>query len=515
MAQTEQKITKIVDGITPTIEATVEQVGSQGALVTKDSGIDSVIYENSQLKTTLFDINGNEIEAHIDTDGESYLGTAIIQAIHTDPNNSSTTNLTSANSYTFTGAVTSTLGVAGLQWNLRTDQNATIYIDQSSNGTNWDITDTQDYYYSKGGMGETIQALAAYWRIRVVLKGTVDTTYFRLQAVLCPTVESLPRALNNYGRLITSGGIVDEETGVRVDVDTLGTLRTMQPARLVGTSFSGTTKDTNFWTEAVTGTGSVTQAGEITLATGTTANSTVAYYSVRKARKVTGATNQFRTVAKLGTATQANNLRRLGCYDSQDGFFFQVNGTTFGVGSRKGGSDTIVTSGSFNGNYGSSVVMDTAIKRLIIEYDHLGTKFFVNGILLHTITGSTAALTNTLNLGVYMENINSGGNDTNNTFVVRFACIQRLGLLQTDPTYKYISTNTTTICKYGAGELTRIVNVDNAGSVTIYDNTSATGTIIATIDTAKALGDLTFGVPFSNGLTIVTATGAKIVVVYE
>lgn len=253
-----------------------------------------------------------------------------------------------------------------------------------------------------------------------------------MNAVLCPIADPLPRSLNSYERLKTSTGIVDEETGNRVEVDVLGSLKTVSPVRLIGTAFSGSTKDTNFWTEAVTGTGAVTQAGEILLATGTTADSTVSYASVRKARKITGASNQFRAVARLSTDAEADNIRRLGCYDANDGFFFQVNGTTFGVGSRKGGADTIVASGSFNGNYGASVTMDTGIKRLVIDYDHLSTKFFVNGVLLHTITGSTTALTNTLDLGIKMENINSGGNDTNNGFYVRFASILRLGVLHSE-----------------------------------------------------------------------------------
>lgn len=55
----------------------------------------------------------------------------------------------------------------------------------------------------------------------------------------------------------------------------------------------------------------------------------------------------------------------------------------------------------------------------------------------------------------------------------------------------------------------------NAGNVTVYDNTAASGTQIAVIDTAKALGTLEFNAPFSNGLTVVTASGAKVSVIYE
>jgi len=112
------------------------------------------------------------------------LQTVMTQDVKEDTGNSSVLNLDAANSYTFTGVGKTTLGVAGLQFNLKTDQNATIYIEQSDDNTNWDISDHFDYLYSKGGMGATVQAVTAYWRIRVVLTGTTDTTYFRLAGVL-------------------------------------------------------------------------------------------------------------------------------------------------------------------------------------------------------------------------------------------------------------------------------------------------------------------------------------------
>jgi len=116
--------------------------------------------------------------------------------------------------------------------------------------------------------------------------------------------------------------IFDNETGKRTEVDALGQLKTVKSVNLIGNSFSGDTKDTNFWTETVVGSGSVTQSGEVLLATGETANSSATYQTVRKARKVSGTVNQFRSVARLVTDPQVDNLRRLGAYNGTDGAFF-------------------------------------------------------------------------------------------------------------------------------------------------------------------------------------------------
>ena len=51
----------------------------------------------------------------------SYFG-SITQNVKADANNSSTDNLVSSNEYTYTGTYTSTLGVVGLQWSLKTDR---------------------------------------------------------------------------------------------------------------------------------------------------------------------------------------------------------------------------------------------------------------------------------------------------------------------------------------------------------------------------------------------------------
>ena len=68
-----------------------------------------------------------------------------------------------------------------------------------------------------------------------------------------------------------------------------------------------------------------------------------------------------------------------------------------------------------------------------------------------------------------------------------------------------ISTATTTVCKTGAGLLHTItVTGGTAGTIVVYDNTAASGTI-PSFSSTNALATYTFNVSFSIGLTVVTS----------
>jgi hypothetical protein len=122
----------------------------------------------------------------------------IVQNVISSSYNSSVANLASLAS--FTGTSESTLGVAGIRVNIKSDQPILLKVEQSQDGTNWDILDEQIYDGAIGD-GRTYQATASYFRIIATNLGPATTTYFRLQTALCPTVEALPRALTPNGRL--------------------------------------------------------------------------------------------------------------------------------------------------------------------------------------------------------------------------------------------------------------------------------------------------------------------------
>jgi hypothetical protein len=80
--------------------------------------------------------------------------------------------------------------------------------------------------------------------------------------------------------------------------------------------------------------------------------------------------------------------------------------------------------------------------------------------------------------------------------------------------YAHISTDATTVVKTGAGTLHSImINTGTSGAtVTIYDNTAGSGTVIAVASGATQV-TLQYDIAFTAGLTVVTAVAAADVTV--
>jgi len=91
------------------------------------------------------------------------------------------------------------------------------------------------------------------------------------------------------------------------------------------------------------------------------------------------------------------------------------------------------------------------------------------------------------------------------------------GAQQSVFSYQNITTDATTVVKSGSGTLHAVcINTPAAtGTITIYDNTAASGTKIGTITSYASAtpGCWTYDVQFWTGLTIVTAVAAPDVTV--
>lgn len=155
---------------------------------------------NDSPAAILYDAAGNPVDI-VTIGSQKHLSVAAKQDVVASTGNNSTSNIASGATWTGTGETS--LGVVGLQVNFAADQPATVYVDQSMDNTNWDITDSWDVEPNQG-CSRTFQATASYFRVRVKNTGTATTTYLRLQTALCPCVEALPRTLSQRGNLKVS-----------------------------------------------------------------------------------------------------------------------------------------------------------------------------------------------------------------------------------------------------------------------------------------------------------------------
>lgn len=293
--------------------------------------------------------------------------------------------------------------------------------------------------------------------------------------------------------------------------------------RLVGSQFAGSTIDPNFWTSTTANSATITQAGnEIALVSGTNSAASAKLHSVRKGRVIAGVSQQWRGGIQVNNIGIASNTRKWGVAwgatmpTITDGAYFQLDGTTFSVVTLKGGTPTVVSSGSFNGSV-SSYTMTTSLATYEIYYTQTAVKFVINGVLIHTVSATTTPWSNQIDFHCYMENVNSG-NTTSVDIQSRFSVIRRFGKEDSAPTYAHITTATTTILKYSMGKLHKvIVNNPTNNPITIYDNSAASGAIIAVIDpdTSNVPFELEYDVAFQNGLTIVTAGTPDLTILYE
>lgn len=79
----------------------------------------------------------------------------------------------------------------------------------------------------------------------------------------------------------------------------------------------------------------------------------------------------------------------------------------------------------------------------------------------------------------------------------------------------YISTATTTVVKASAGYLDKIIITETAaGAITIYNNTSAAGEVVAVFKASIVENSYPIGRYCDTGITIVTAGTSKVTAVW-
>jgi hypothetical protein len=439
------------------------------------------------------------------------------------PSNSSVADI--AGGATFTGTSFSTATTNSIVVSFVASQNCTVFIDQSSNGTNWDISDSYNFNVLKGNFGVAVKAVAAFFRVRVTNVTASNATGVRLASGLIPVNEPQPRSLDAFGNFKTSVNANTDTFGNTAENSPTGTQAVHDRYKLVGTTF-GASIDTNFWTASNTGAGSASgvATGFATMTSGTANSGFGSITTVRQARFVSTIPNKFRSVLRITALSIANNTRRWGAFTTTgspptvvNGYYYELSGTNvLSVNSRNnGGTVNSIANGAFNGTV-SQYTMDQNAHIYEITYFTDRVQFIIDGVLVHTMVPTTTLLSATQNLPVTVTSVNSAGGTASGTAELWTGAIVRLGMADSASKFAYIhGAVTAQVLKTGPGKIQRLIDNGGTGtSVTLFDAVTATNTFA--IMNPRATSDYPYELDFQTGLTITTVGGTiDITIIYE
>jgi hypothetical protein len=428
---------------------------------------------------------------------------------------SSTENL--AAGATFTGVVDLNIFASGIQVLLKTDQNCTVFVEQSSDGVEWDVIDQYDYFAGGDDFGITVMCVGVYYRVLVTNVGIAATTFFRLQTISVPFVSPLPRSLTATGDLRVAVNALTDHYGIQQYFAPNGETVALPLYKLVGDAFFDGVIDSTVWGSTLVGSGNaVASGGQLVMTTGATANSSAHVHSMHVGRFTGLAPNKCRIPLQCPDGGTANNTRRWGVGTAADGAYFDITGTTVSCYTRKAGVDTLrATAGTLNGQFGKTFTMGVNSHFFEIIYQPRQVVWLADNKVIHTFSAAAATWTESLHLPLFYENFNSNGSTTDVTLQVRLGAIARFGIPQTQlDGYWQAGTTAGVQLKLGPGNVWGIAlsGVANNATVTLYDGTSTAGVVIYS---TGAMGSQTipisiplYGEAFNDGLFLVISGAA-------
>lgn len=279
----------------------------------------------------------------------------------------------------------------------------------------------------------------------------------------------------------------------------------------------------SFWTSTTANGGTATSTGgEGVLDTSASAtgsaqltSTTISYYP--------GQSAWFNSAVRFNDTGSAGNTRRIGVFTvsgttPQEGFYFELSGTTLNAVVTKSGTPTAVASTSWSRFADSPFTLDTSYHSFEIRYTANRVDFYVDNVIRHTHVGTTAAITTTLNFPITIQSINTSG-ATSRTINVRNCGIGRFGTPLTDTSGRLVTANpsdslTTGTIVANGGTVVAAVTPGMAGWTMGYYGTYATGaslTMEASFDggTSYVSTRMLSGTTSTLGYVVTIAAGAN------
>lgn len=186
-----------------------------------------------------------------------------------------------------------------------------------------------------------------------------------------------------------------------------------------------------FWTSTTANGGTATSTGgEGVLQTSASATGSAQLTSTT-IPYLPGQSAWLNSAVRFNDTGSAGNIRRLGVFTisgttPQEGFYFELSGTTLNAVVVKAGTPTAVASTSWSRVASAPFTLTTNYHSFEIRFTANSVQFYVDNVIRHIHTGTTSAITTTLNFPITLQSINTSG-ATNRSINVRNIGYGRFG----------------------------------------------------------------------------------------
>ena len=300
---------------------------------------------------------------------------------------------------------------------------------------------------------------------------------------------------DEYGRQVVSDR--DVETGLTVGTTSLRDRLFAQRHTVLSDSLADGLA--GFWTSTTANGGTTTSSGGEGLIQTSAGPTGSAQLSSPLVPYLPGQVGWFNSAVRFNDTGSANNTRRIGVFTvsgttPQDGFYYELSGTTLNAVVAKAGVATAVASTSWSRVTEAPFTLDTSYHSFEIRFTANTVLFYVDNVLRHRVSGTTASITSTLNFPITIQSINTSG-ASNRLLAVRNCGIGRFG----EPAQPVAETGLSAVNAIAVGGGTPHDSVDSGNPVKMG------GRAQATAPTAVADGDRVNAWFSRNGALVVNA----------